>query len=74
LAACGAILACAAPASAAPAALGDVTKVSAGANGAQRLLYRIGPFSVIPGQNEIGNRIIAQKPRVDGWITRIRLT
>jgi hypothetical protein len=72
LAACVAILASAVPASAAPAALGEVTKVSAGANGAQRLLYRIGPFPVIPGQNEIGNRIIAEKPQVDGWITRIR--
>jgi hypothetical protein len=56
----------------APAAAGKVVKVSAGANGAKRLTYRIGPFKVIPGQNEIGNRIIDQKPRVDGFITRIR--
>jgi hypothetical protein len=66
-----AILASAAPAGAAPAALGDVTKVSTDANGAQRLLYRIGRFPVNPGQNEIGNRIIAEKPQVDGWITPI---
>ncbi len=46
--------------------------MSAGANGAQRLTYRIGPFNVIPGQNEISNEIIRQKPQVDGWITRIR--
>jgi hypothetical protein len=52
--------------------MGDVAKVSTGANGAQRLLYRIGPFQVIPGQNEIANRIISEKPQVDGWITRIR--
>ena len=35
-------------------------------------IYRIGPFKVVPGQNEIGNRIFGQKPPVDGWITRIR--
>jgi plastocyanin len=62
----------AAPAAAAPAAAGKVVKVSAAANGAQRLTYRIGPFKIIPGQNEIGNRIIDQKPQVDGFITRIR--
>ena len=60
------------PASAAPEAVGAAVKVSAGANGAQRLTYRIGPFNVIPGQNEISNEIIRQKPQVDGWITRIR--
>jgi hypothetical protein len=72
VAACAAVLALAAPASAAPGPMGDVAKVSTGANGAQRLLYRIGPFQVIPGQNEIANRIISEKPQVDGWITRIR--
>jgi plastocyanin len=51
---------------------GELVSVSAAANGAQRLRYRIGPFQVIPGQNEIGNRIFAEKPQVDGWITRIR--
>ena len=52
--------------------VGAAVEVSKGANGAQRLTYSIGPFRVTPGQNEIGNRIIAQKPQVDGWITRIR--
>ena len=66
------VLVLAAPASAAPEAVGAAVKVSAGANGAQRLTYKIGPFDIIPGQNEIGNEIIAQKPQVDGWITRIR--
>ena len=46
--------------------------VSPAANGAKRMLYRVGPFTVVPGQNEIGNRIITAKPRVDGWITRMR--
>jgi plastocyanin len=53
-------------------AAGELVSVSAGANGAKRMLYRIGPFDVKPGQNEIGNRIFAEKPPVDGWITRIR--
>ena len=65
-----AVLAVSAPV--AGAARGELVSVSAGANGAQRMIYRIGPFKVIPGQNEIGNRIIAEKPRVDGWITRMR--
>ena len=47
-------------------------KVSAGANGAQRLTYKVGPFHVIPGQNDISYKAITQKPKVDGWITRIR--
>jgi hypothetical protein len=59
------------PASAAPA-VGAAVKVSQGANGAQRLTYRIGPFNVIPGQNEIGFAPIRERPRVDGWITRIK--
>jgi hypothetical protein len=46
--------------------------VSAGANGAQRLTYKVGPFNIVPGQNEIGFEAIRQKPQVDGWITRIR--
>ena len=58
---------------AAPAgAVESSVSVSRGANGAKRMTYRIGPFNVIPGQNQISNRIIAQKPAVDGWITRIR--
>ncbi|MGH2743493.1 MAG: cupredoxin domain-containing protein [Thermoleophilaceae bacterium] len=65
-----AVLALSAPA--AGAADAELVSVSAGANGAQRMLYRVGPFRVTPGQNEIGNRIVAEKPAVDGWITRIR--
>jgi plastocyanin len=41
-------------------------------NGAKRLRYEIGPFNVIPGQNEIGYMPITEKPKVDGWITRMR--
>ena len=58
-----------APAAAAPTATVTVSK---GDNGAKRMTYRIGPFDIIPGQNEINNRIIREKPAVDGWITRIR--
>jgi plastocyanin len=57
---------------AAGAAEGKLVSVKAQPNGEKRMLYRIGPFEVIPGQNEIGNRIFSEKPRVDGWITRIR--
>jgi hypothetical protein len=65
-----ALAACVAPS--AGAVEGKLVSVSAGANGAKRMLYRVGPFQVTPGQNEIGNRIIDSKPAVDGWITRIR--
>jgi plastocyanin len=54
------------------AADGELVSVSPAANGAKRMLYRIGPFQVVPGQNEIGSRVFNDKPRVDGWITRIR--
>jgi plastocyanin len=64
------VLALGAPA--AGAVEGKLVSVSPAANGAKRMLYRIGPFDVIPGQNEIGNRIFAEKPQVDGWITRMR--
>ena len=46
-----------------------VTKLQ---NGAKRLTYEIGPFNIVPGQNEIGYEPITEKPQVDGWITRIR--
>jgi plastocyanin len=65
-----AVLALSAPA--ADAAEGELVSVSAGANGAKRMLYRVGPFDVKPGQNEIGLRLIEDKPQVDGWITRMR--
>jgi plastocyanin len=41
-------------------------------NGGKRLKYEIGPFKVIPGQNEIGYTPITAKPQVDGYITRMR--
>jgi hypothetical protein len=62
----------AAPASLAAEKVGASVTVSAGANGAQRLTYKVGPFHVIPGQNDIDYQAIEQKPQVDGWITRIR--
>jgi hypothetical protein len=56
----------------APAATAEVVRSAKLPNGAQRITYRIGPFDVIPGQNEIGFSGIRDKPKVDGWITRIR--
>jgi len=46
--------------------------VHTAANGAKRIKYRIGPFEVKPGQNEIGYRVIGERPQVDGYFTRIR--
>jgi plastocyanin len=43
-----------------------------GADGVQRLKYKVGPFKVIPGQNEIDFAPIVERPHVDGYITRIR--
>jgi hypothetical protein len=60
----------AAPAMAAPE--GKAVAVSSLANGAKRITYRVGPFDVVPGQNSIGYRIIDERPKVDGFITRIR--
>jgi len=41
--------------------------------GAERLHYKVGPFTVEPGQNNIANRgARAQQPPVDGWIVGIR--
>lgn len=51
---------------------GNVVSVKNAANGAKRMTYRIGPFHLKPGQNEISNAPIGEKPQVDGWITRIR--
>jgi hypothetical protein len=50
----------------------SLVKVAAAPNGAQRLTYKVGPFDIIPGQNDIGYQGMDQKPKVDGWITRIR--
>src|SRR5918994_1305346 len=51
LAACLALLVLSAPA--AGAAEGELVSVSPAANGAKRMLYRIGPFQVVPGVNVI---------------------
>jgi plastocyanin len=41
--------------------------------GAQRLHFKVGPFTIEPGQNNIANRgAAAQQPSVDGWIVGIR--
>jgi hypothetical protein len=58
------------PALAAPE--GKAVAVSSLANGAQRIKYKIGPFNVVPGQNEIGNALIHERPQVDGYFTRIK--
>ncbi len=66
-----AVLAIAAPATMA-APEGRALAVSSLANGAKRIKYKIGPFDVVPGQNDIGFQIIKEKPQEDGYITRIR--
>jgi hypothetical protein len=66
-----AMLAIAAPAAVA-APEGKAVAVSSLANGAKRIKYRIGPFNIVPGQNEIGYQVIQEKPRQDGYFTRIR--
>ena len=53
-------------------AAGKVLSVRDAANGAKRLKYRIGPFDVKPGQNEIGLAPVLERPQVDGYFTRIR--
>ena len=41
--------------------------------GAQRLHFKVGPFTVEPGQNNIATRSArAQQPKVDGWVVGIR--
>jgi hypothetical protein len=69
-----ALLALAAPSAMAAEAVaaGDAVSVKDAANGAKRIKYRIGPFNIKPGQNEIGNEVILQKPQEDGYFTRIR--
>jgi hypothetical protein len=51
---------------------GSLVSIAKGDNGAQRLTYKVGPFNIIPGQNDIGYNGMDQKPKVDGWITRMR--
>jgi hypothetical protein len=39
---------------------------------ARTMTFKIGPFEIKPGQNEIDNTLIVDKPKIDGYITRIR--
>jgi plastocyanin len=65
------LLALAGPAGAA-APEGKAVAVQSLAGGAKRITYRVGPYDIVPGQNSIGIKPIASRPRVDGYITRIR--
>jgi plastocyanin len=51
---------------------GKAVAVQSLAGGAKRITYKIGPFDVIPGQNRIGYAPISERPKVDGYITRIK--
>ena len=51
---------------------GKAVAVTSLASGAQRIKYKIGPFNIVPGQNEIGYALIRERPQVDGYFTRIR--
>jgi hypothetical protein len=51
---------------------GKAVAVQSLAGGAKRITYRIGPFDVTPGQNDIGFAPILERPQVDGWFTRMR--
>ena len=51
---------------------GEAVAVTSLAGGAKRIKYKIGPFDIVPGQNEIGYAPITEKPQVDGYFTRIR--
>lgn len=66
------LLAVATPHALAQAPVGKAVSSRTLPGGAQRIKYRVGPFDVVPGQNEIGFRVIEEKPQVDGWFTRIR--
>jgi hypothetical protein len=66
------LLVLAAPSAMAAPARASLVKVAAAPNGAQRLTYKVGPFNIIPGQNDIDFAGMGAKPNVDGWITRIR--
>ncbi|MEA2402943.1 MAG: hypothetical protein QOK00_3346 [Thermoleophilaceae bacterium] len=69
---CFGLVVLAAPSAMAEPAHSSLVKVAAAPNGAQRLTYRVGPFNIIPGQNDIGYNGMDLKPPEDGWITRIR--
>jgi plastocyanin len=53
----------------APAAIADA-QPSVEYEGMQKLKFKMGPFRIKPGQNEIAFRGIEQKPTVPGYITR----
>src|SRR3954469_45782 len=72
LACCIALLALAAPSALAESSHGRLVSIARAPNGAQQLTYKIGPFNIIPGQNDIGYAGMDAKPKVDGWITRMR--
>jgi plastocyanin len=72
LACCIALLALAAPSALAESSHGRLVSIARAPNGAQRLTYKIGPFNIIPGQNDIAYTGMDAKPKVDGWITRMR--
>ena len=73
---CALIVAMVLLALASPPAMADVegkaVAVQSLAGGAKRIKYKIGPFDVVPGQNEIGYAPIVERPQRDGWFTRIR--
>ena len=71
---CLSLLLIAAPSATAVEAVasGKAVSVKDAANGAKRITYRIGPFNIKPGQNEIGNELILERPQEDGYFTRIR--
>jgi plastocyanin len=54
---------------AAPAAIPNAVP-SVEYEGMQRLKFKMGPFRIQPGQNEIAFRSVDQKPQVPGYITR----
>ena len=57
---------------AAPAAPAELVSVKPAANGAKRMTFRVGPFQIKPGQNEISNELVTERPNFDGFITRMR--
>src|SRR5918995_1819076 len=73
---CALIVAMVLLALASPPALADVegkaVAVQSLAGGAKRIKYKVGPFDIVPGQNEIGYEPIVERPQRDGYFTRIR--
>ena len=69
---CGITLLAVAAPSAVAGVEGKAVAVKSLPGGAKRIKYKIGPFDVIPGQNDIGFAPILERPKVDGYFTRIR--